>query len=43
MKHKEKPLYGLQFHPERYEEPFFDGKKILENFEEIVQEFWKNG
>lgn len=42
MKHKEKPLYGLQFHAERYEEPFFDGKKILENFEEIVQEFWKN-
>ncbi len=29
MKHREKPLYGIQFHPERSGEV---GKKIIENF-----------
>lgn len=32
IKHKDRPIYGLQFHPERYSEEFSDGKRILENF-----------
>ena len=41
MRHCERPLYGMQFHPEAYEAPFFDGRRLLENFAEIVSEFWK--
>lgn len=37
MRHREKPIYGTQFHPEAYEEPFFDGKKLLENFARIAK------
>lgn len=32
MKHKEKEIYSLQFHPEKYNEKYKDGKVILENF-----------
>jgi len=32
MKHEEKPLYGVQFHPERWNEENLAGKKIIENF-----------
>ena len=42
MKHKDRPMYGTQFHPEAYEDPFFDGRKMLENFAEIVDDFWAN-
>ncbi|MBU2591242.1 MAG: gamma-glutamyl-gamma-aminobutyrate hydrolase family protein [Nitrospinota bacterium] len=41
MRHKERPIYGLQFHPEYYAEPFMDGAKILENFVAIVNKFWE--
>ena len=41
MRHRERPLYGTQFHPEAYEAPFFDGRKVLENFARIVNGFWK--
>jgi len=40
MRHKHKPIYGTQFHPEAYAEPFLHGKKLLENFAAIVDEFW---
>jgi GMP synthase-like glutamine amidotransferase len=32
MRHINRPLYGLQFHPEDYNERFSDGRKLLENF-----------
>ena len=40
MRHKTKPLYGVQFHPEAYAEPFLDGKKLLANFARIAERFW---
>ncbi len=41
MKHRERCLYGVQFHPEAYEEPFEHGRKILENFAAIANRFWE--
>jgi GMP synthase-like glutamine amidotransferase len=32
MKHRDRPLYGVQFHPEDYNDRFSDGKRLLENF-----------
>jgi GMP synthase (glutamine-hydrolysing) len=32
IKHKELPLYGVQFHPEWYNDEYPDGKAILANF-----------
>ena len=43
MRHKTKPLYGTQFHPEAYAEPFLDGKELLANFAAVVDDFWKDG
>jgi GMP synthase-like glutamine amidotransferase len=40
MRHKTRPVYGTQFHPEAYEAPFFDGRTLLRNFAQIVEEFW---
>ena len=40
MRHRERLLYGVQFHPEGYEAPFLDGRRILENFGVIVEKFW---
>lgn len=36
MKHEQKPLYGVQFHPERWNEENLAGKRILENFIEKI-------
>jgi GMP synthase (glutamine-hydrolysing) len=36
MKHEEKPFYGVQFHPERWNQENLAGKKILENFVEKI-------
>ncbi len=36
MKHEERPLYGVQFHPERWNEDHQAGKQILENFVEAI-------
>ena len=41
MRHKQKPLYGTQFHPEAYSQPFLHGKELLRNFAAIVNDFWK--
>jgi GMP synthase-like glutamine amidotransferase len=40
MRHRARPLYGTQFHPEQYEAPFFHGRALLENFAAIVRRFW---
>lgn len=32
IRHKEKPLYGTQFHPERYDQDHRDGETLLLNF-----------
>ncbi len=40
MRHRTRPLYGTQFHPEAYESPYFDGKTLLRNFAGIVEQFW---
>jgi len=40
MKHKTKPIYAVQFHPEAYEDPFFDGRTLLENFAKITERYW---
>ena len=36
MRHEEKPVYGVQFHPERWNEGNPAGKRILENFIEKI-------
>ena len=35
-KHRDKPLYGTQFHPEAYDDQHLDGRKLLENFFRIA-------
>jgi GMP synthase (glutamine-hydrolysing) len=35
MAHESKPLFGVQFHPELFDEPHPHGQKILENFLEM--------
>lgn len=32
VRHKQKPLYGTQFHPERYDQEHRDGETLLVNF-----------
>ncbi len=41
MRHRTRPLYGTQFHPEAYEPPFFHGRTLLQNFARIVDDFWR--
>lgn len=41
MRHKTRPLYGTQFHPEAWEAPFSQGQKLLANFAGIVNGFWR--
>lgn len=36
IKHKEKNLYGVQFHPEQYDEGNLDGRMILSNFLDLA-------
>ena len=35
MQHKERPVFGVQFHPELFDEDFPDGRRVLENFLEL--------
>jgi anthranilate/para-aminobenzoate synthase component II len=35
MEHKERALFGVQFHPELFNEEHPAGQKILENFLEM--------
>lgn len=32
MGHRERPLFGTQFHPEAYDDRFGDGRQLLKNF-----------
>jgi len=41
MKHRKHPLYGVQFHPQVFDDEHPDGKRILENFFEIARQWWK--
>jgi GMP synthase (glutamine-hydrolysing) len=34
--HPSKPIFGVQFHPERYDEGHIAGKKVIENFLRMV-------
>ena len=43
MRHRTRPLYGTQFHPEAYAEPFLHGKKLLASFAAIVDQFHASG
>lgn len=36
IRHKDKPVYGIQFHPEKYTADFPDGKIVFKNFADIV-------
>ena len=36
MKHESRPLYGVQFHPEKWNEENTAGKRVLENFVERI-------
>ncbi|OPZ86469.1 MAG: Aminodeoxychorismate/anthranilate synthase component 2 [bacterium ADurb.Bin429] len=36
-RHRDKPLYGTQFHPEKLVEGYPDGKRVLENFFAIAR------
>lgn len=36
--HRDRPLFGVQFHPEEYDDTHPDGKKVLENFLGLAQE-----
>ena len=35
MEHAERPLFGVQFHPELFDEKHSDGRNVLENFLEM--------
>jgi GMP synthase (glutamine-hydrolysing) len=35
MQHNERPLFGVQFHPELFDEGHPDGRQVIENFLEI--------
>jgi len=37
VKHNLKPIYGVQFHPERYDSSNYHGRIILKNFFDIVK------
>ena len=32
IRHREKPIYGVQFHPEKWNEQHLDGARIIRNF-----------
>ncbi len=36
MRHKDRPIYGTQFHPEAWTEEYEDGKKFMQNFFRIA-------
>lgn len=35
--HRERPLFGTQFHPEAYDDRFGDGRQLLENFFSLIR------
>ena len=41
MRHTARPLYGVQFHPEQFDAPWFHGRTLLDNFAGIVRRHWR--
>lgn len=41
FKHRGKPIYGTQFHPEQSPESYPDGRRVLTNFFGIARQLWK--
>jgi len=39
MKHESYPMYGVQFHPHIFSDQYPHGRKILENFFRIANEY----
>jgi para-aminobenzoate synthetase len=39
LRHREKPAWGVQFHPESISTEY--GRKMIENFREMAQEYWR--
>jgi GMP synthase-like glutamine amidotransferase len=39
--HRDRPLFGCQFHPEQYDEAHPDGRLLLQNFFQIAAAFWR--
>jgi GMP synthase (glutamine-hydrolysing) len=37
MRHKSRPLYGIQFHPERYTKENPDGNAVVGNFVRLLK------
>ncbi|MBI1881032.1 MAG: gamma-glutamyl-gamma-aminobutyrate hydrolase family protein [Chloroflexi bacterium] len=35
--HRDRPIFGVQFHPEEYDEAHPDGRRVLENFLKMVK------
>jgi GMP synthase (glutamine-hydrolysing) len=35
--HTDRPLFGVQFHPEEYDETHLDGRRVLQNFLALVK------
>jgi GMP synthase-like glutamine amidotransferase len=38
FRHREKPVYGTQFHPEKTNDTYRDGARVLENFFKLAKE-----
>ena len=36
IRHRERPLFGTQFHPEAYDDRFSDGRQLLQNFFDLL-------
>ncbi len=41
FRHREKPIYGVEFHPEASSEHYPDGLQLLRNFFRIARQEWK--
>lgn len=37
MRHRERPVYGVQFHPEQATDEYPDGRRLLENFFRLAE------
>jgi GMP synthase-like glutamine amidotransferase len=39
MRHPDRPVYGVQFHPEAFDAPFLHGRTLLMNFAKLARSF----
>jgi len=42
MRHRTRPLYGTQFHPEKYAPEYPAGRRLLRNFFTLAQQYLRN-